>query len=95
MYQKRRKQMAPKTIMPIMEAAAMEGWPAFREVFVGLPVLASRAGESAYCVVSFQKRCSTSLVSFWGLFGMTVSLVTRFVSERVWSARGLLTFNIR
>lgn len=70
--------MAPKTIMPIMVAAAMDGCPEFRELFADfarLPVFVSKAGESVYSeVVSFQKRCSTSFVSFWGLIEVAASL---------------------
>lgn len=91
--------MAPKTITPIMVAAAMDGWPVFREVFAGfarLPVFVSKAGEPAYSeVVSFQKRCSTSFVSFWGLIEMAASLVSVFLSGSVSSARAPLTFNMR
>lgn len=97
MYQKRRKEMAPNMIMPIMVAAAMDAWLIFRVVFAFamVVVLLSEAGESVSCeVVSFQKRCSTSFVSFWDLIGIAVSLVSVFSVESVCSARVSLTFNI-
>lgn len=90
--------MAAKTMMPMMAAAAMEGWPYFQDLVdcLDLRMVAVQGGVVVVELdVSFQKRVLASLSSWTCLDVVLSALVSGGESGTIWSIRLCLTVGIR